>query len=233
MGKNLIQQRRGKGSIFASLKHQQKGKAKHPNTNCVKEGIIKELTTNKIHSAPLMLVQFGKESHYLIAPEGVKVGETISYSEEDIKPGNATTLENIPEGTLIYNIERNEGDGGKFARAGGTFARIVEKTEKGILVILPSKASKLFPANARANIGTVAGGGRKEKPFFKAGNKFKRMRAHHKVYPKVCGISMNAVAHPFGGKSSKIKGRPSTISRHAPPGRKVGKIAARRTGFKR
>ena len=59
------------------------------------------------------------------------------------------------------------------------------------------------------------------------------MKAHHKNYPKVSGISMNAVAHPFGGKSSHIKGRPLQVSRHAPPGRKVGKIAPKRTGMKR
>ena len=67
----------------------------------------------------------------------------------------------------------------------------------------------------------------------KAGNRFKLMKAKHKVYPKVCGISMNAVNHPFGGKSSKIKGRPLQCSRNAPPGRKVGKIAPKRTGMKR
>jgi large subunit ribosomal protein L2 len=59
------------------------------------------------------------------------------------------------------------------------------------------------------------------------------MRAKNKLYPKVCGISMNAVDHPFGGKCSHIKGRPTQSSRHAPPGRKVGKIAPRRTGKKR
>ena len=56
------------------------------------------------------------------------------------------------------------------------------------------------------------------------------MKARNKLYPKVCGISMNAVDHPFGGKCSHIKGRPTLSPRSAPPGRKVGKIAPRRTG---
>ena len=56
------------------------------------------------------------------------------------------------------------------------------------------------------------------------------MRAKNKLYPKVCGVSMNAVDHPFGGSSSHHKGKPTQSSRNAPPGRKVGKIAPRRTG---
>ena len=79
-------------------------------------------------------------------------------------------------------------------------------------------------------IGTIAGGGRTEKPFLKAGTRHFRMKAKNKFYPIVSGISMNAVAHPFGGKGSHTKGRPTQASRNAPPGRKVGSIAPRRTG---
>ena len=91
----------------------------------------------------------------------------------------------------------------------------------------------MFLPDCRAAIGIIAGAGRLEKPFLKAGTRFKKMRARNKLYPKVCGISMNAVDHPFGDKCSHIKGRPTLSPRSAPPGRKVGKIAPRRTGKKR
>jgi len=59
------------------------------------------------------------------------------------------------------------------------------------------------------------------------------MKARNKKYPKTSGVAMNAVSHPFGGSSTSSKGKAATVSRHAPPGRKVGKIAAKRTGWKR
>jgi len=78
----------------------------------------------------------------------------------------------------------------------------------------------------------IAGSGRTEKPLLKAGNKFHKMKAKNKMWPIVSGNSMNAVSHPFGSKKSNSKGRPTQSSRNAPPGRKVGKIAPRRTGRK-
>ena len=102
-----------------------------------------------------------------------------------------------------------------------------------IVVELPSKKKKVLNPQCRASIGVVAGGGRKEKPFIKAGNKFKAMKARSKLYPKVCGQSMNAVDHPHGGTRSSKKNYPYTVSRHTPPGAKVGKIASRRTGKKK
>ena len=107
------------------------------------------------------------------------------------------------------------------------------ETETMIKIKLPSNKEKAFLPTCRAAIGIAAGAGRLEKPFMKAGTKFFKMRARNKLYPKVCGISMNAVDHPFGGCHSTHKGRPTLSPRSAPPGRKVGKIAPRRTGKKR
>jgi len=230
MGKNLIQQRRGKGSIFAGLKHQQKGEAKLPRSDAG-SGVVKDIITNKLHSAPLLVVDYSGKKIFMIAPEGMTVGDVIL--NETVTTGSTVELKQVPEGTLIHNIESVQGDGGKFCRGSGTSARVGQRTAKGVQVIMPSKKIKIFNEKNRATIGIVAGGGRPEKPFVKAGNKFHLMKAKHKQYPTVCGISMNAVAHPFGSKSSHIKGRPTQVSRHAPPGRKVGKIAPRRTGYKR
>ena len=132
----------------------------------------------------------------------------------------------------IYNIEMKPGDGGKLARAAGNAATIVSHGKKTI-VRLPSKAQKAFDNMCRATIGSVAGSGRGEKPIAKAGKNFYRNRARPKIWPKVRGVAMNAVDHPHGSGRKQTIGINSTVSRNAPPGRKVGHIAAKRTGAKR
>jgi large subunit ribosomal protein L2 len=165
------------------------------------------------------------------APEGVQVGQRIQMGPgSEAKEGNIMTLNEIPEGTPMYNIEAKPGDGGRFVRASGTFARIITKMDSGIVVELPSGKRKTFMPACRAIVGTIAGSGRTEKPMLKAGRKHFKMKAKNKFWPIVSGISMNAVSHPFGGKGSHTKGRPTQSPRDAPPGRKVGKIAPRRTG---
>ena len=82
-------------------------------------------------------------------------------------------------------------------------------------------------------MGIIAGGGRLEKPLLRAGTKFYKMKAKNKLWPKVSGNAMNAVDHPHGNKRSQRKSKAKPVSRHAPPGRKVGAVAARRTGRKK
>jgi large subunit ribosomal protein L2 len=95
---------------------------------------------------------------------------------------------------------------------------------------MPSGVLKWFNPKCRATVGIVAGGGRVDRPFLKAGKKYHKMKARAAKYPRVSGVAMNAIDHPFGGGNRKHPGRPTTVSRNAPPGRKVGQIAARRTG---
>ncbi len=234
MGKRIIQQRRGRGTnTYRSPGHHFEGQVKHYALETV--GKVTELVHCAGHSAPLMEVAYlTGDKHLTFAPEGIKVGDEISIgTSTEIKVGNVLALKDIPEGTLIHNIELRPADGGKLVRASGTFAKIVAKDENIVRIKLPSKKEKIFLPNCRAAIGVLAGSGRTEKPFLKAGTNYKKMRARNKLYPRVCGISMNAVDHPFGGKCSHIKGRPTQSPRSAPPGRKVGKIAPRRTGRRR
>ena len=98
---------------------------------------------------------------------------------------------------------------------------------------MPSKKEKEFNANCRATIGVVAGGGRLEKPFLKAGKKWHAKRARGKLYPVTSAVAMNAVEHPFGSGRGRHMGKPNVAPRHAPPGRKVGLVRPRRTGRKR
>ncbi len=237
MGKNLIQQARGKGSPrYRAPSFRYKGQTKYSKYG-------KETLSGKIidfihcqgHSAPLAQIEYGDGSMVLVqAPEGVRVGDNVEMGDNvNVRKGNVMPLKNIPEGIAIYNLEALPGDGGKFVRASGGFAKIITKMNDKIVVELPSAKRRNFLPDCRATIGIIAGSGRKEKPFLKAGKRYYAMKAKNKIWPQVSGTSMNAVDHPFGGSSSAVKGRSTQASRNAPPGRKVGKIAPKKTGKKR
>jgi large subunit ribosomal protein L2 len=234
MGKSLIQQKRGKGSPrYKAPSFRYKGKAYVTNKNT--SGEITDILHCPGHSAPLAQLKYENgEGGLILAPEGIKVGDIISIGDKvKIRTGNVLPLKNIPEGTTIYNIESSPGDGGKFVRTSGLAAKIITKFKDRVVVQLPSSKKRNFNPECRAIIGIIAGSGRPEKPFLKAGNKFYSMKAKNKLYPIVSGTSMNAVSHPFGGTSSATKGRPTQAKRSTPPGRKVGKIAPKSTGKKK
>lgn len=235
MGKSLIQQKRGKGSPrYRAPSFAFGGDAKFTRFEGDKSiaADITDIVRSRGHTAPLMELKYSNgEVGLLQAPEGIKVGDKIEIGNNaEVKPGNILPLKQIPEGASIYNIESNPGDGGKFVRTSGAFAKIITKTNEGIVVQLPSSKRRTFLPDCKAAIGIVAGSGRTEKPFLKAGKKFYSKKAKNKLWPIVSGTSMNSVNHPFGGRSSHAKGIPTQASRNAPPGRKVGKIAPKRTG---
>ena len=95
---------------------------------------------------------------------------------------------------------------------------------------LPSGSKKVVSNSCRAMIGIIAGGGRTDKPMLKAGRAHHKYRVKRKCWPVVRGVAMNPVEHPHGGGNHQHIGKASTISRHKSPGKKVGLIAARRTG---
>jgi len=121
----------------------------------------------------------------VLAPEGVRVGDTIQVGvSAEIKPGNTLPLAEIPEGVPVCNVESNRGDGGKFARASGVSATLLTHDRDVAVVQLPSGEVKRLDPQCRATIGVVAGGGRTEKPFVKAGNKYHKMKARGTKYPR-------------------------------------------------
>jgi len=237
MGKNLIQQARGKGGPrYRAPSFRYKGTSKYAKYMGESlTGKIIDLVRSQGHSAPLAQIEYEDGSKVLMqAPEGIRVGDKVEMGKNvDVKKGNVMPLRNIPEGITIYNIESFPGDGGKFVRSSGGSAKIITKMQKMIVVEMPSAKRKDFLPDCRATIGVVAGSGRKEKPFLKAGTRYFARKAKNKLWPHVSGVSMNSVDHPFGGSSSSVKGGPTQASRNAPPGRKVGKIAPKRTGKKR
>ena len=158
------------------------------------------------------------------------MGLTYKENTDSIKNSPAVELINIPDGTIICNIERNFGDGGKLIKAAGSSALVFAHAANGVTIKMPSKKFLTLHPKCRAVVGTVAGGGKGEKPFLKAGNKFHAMKVKGKKYPTVRGVAMAAVFHPHGGGRHQHVGQSSTVSRNAPPGAKVGSIAARKTG---
>ena len=237
MGKSIIQQARGKGGPrYRAPSFNYLGEAKHRSLDAhVVNGIVTDILHCPGHYAPLSRVRYENgEVIWMITPEGIKKGDSVQAGiHASVNTGNTVSLKNIPEGTLIFNIENTPGDGGKFVRSSGTTARVLAKFEKSVKVMMPSGKEKDFSYECRASIGTVAGAGRTEKPFAKAGKIFFAKRARNKLYPITSGVSQNSVDHPYGGKSSHHKGRPTVAPKYAPAGRKVGKIRPRRTGMRR
>jgi len=229
MGKRIIQQRRGKGSPTYRARKYPQIKFEYPAEEG--EAEVLKLINFGNYSTPIAKIKLGKKIFFNIATEGLGEGEKIMVGKgAEIKPGNIAPLSVLPLGTNICNIEIAPLGGGKLVRAGGIAAQVVGKTRAGVVILLPSKKEKIFDERARATVGVVAGGGRVEKPFIKAGKKVFAMRAKGKLYPRTSPIKMNAVDHPFGGGRGKNIGKPSIAPRWAPPGRKVGLLRARKTG---
>lgn len=196
------------------------------------EAVVVDILHDPGRSAPVARVRYGDgQERLVLAPEGIKVGDRIAAGiSAPARPGNTLLLAEIPEGTSIHNIESRPGDGGRFVRSSGTRAILIAHDVGRATVQLPSGELRDFNPRCRATIGVVAGGGRPEKPFIKAGKRYHTMLAKGKPYPRVRAVAMNVVDHPFGGGRGKHAGRPKTVPRGAPPGQKVGLIAARRTG---
>ncbi len=228
MGKNLRQQARGKGGPrYRSPGHRFLGRVSYSFIPAgAKHGVVENIIDAPGRNIPLAVVDFAGKKVLQIPNEAMAVGQKISF--ESPEPGNILQLRNIPEGTKIYNIELNPGDGGKLCRSSGSSSIITTKEGRRCTVLLPSGKAKALSAECRASMGSVAGAGRLSKPFMKAGTKFYAMRAVNRLWPRTSGISMNPVDHPFGGKTKP--GKHKTVSRHMPPGKKVGSISASRMG---
>ncbi|MFQ6013147.1 MAG: 50S ribosomal protein L2 [Thermoplasmata archaeon] len=224
MGKRIISQRRGRGSpTYRSPSHRHAGPVSLP---ALREGVgvVTEILHAPGRTAPLARVRFERGEYLLLAPDGLAEGEHVLVGAGEIERGHVTEIGALPEGTLIYNIEVRPGDGGKLCRAAGTAAVVVSRGEQAVIQ-LPSGEFKTLDRHCRAQIGVVAGSGQRDKPLAKAGKKVMAFRSTGKEAFKVRGVAMNAVAHPHGGGSHQHVGRPSTVSRTAPPGRKVGRLS--------
>ena len=171
-----------------------------------------------------------------IANEGMYTGMFIfSGKKANLAIGNILPLGEMPEGTVVTNVERSPGDQGCFAHCSGNYAIVVaHNTDDGTTRIkLPSGSKKIIPSACRGMIGVVAAGGRIDKPMLKAGRAYYKHKVTGNNWPKTRGVAMNPVDHPHGGGNHQHIGHASTVSKHATEGQRVGSIGARRTGLLR
>ena len=161
-------------------------------------------------SAHIALIQYEDgEKGYIIAPNGLKVGDTISAGKDaDIKPGNALPLENIPVGTFIHNVELYPGKGAQLARSAGNMAQLMAKEGRLALLRLPSGELRNVPINCMATIGQVGNLDHENVKIGKAGRK-----RNMGIRPTVRGSVMNPNDHPHGGGEGKSPvGRPGPVT---------------------
>jgi large subunit ribosomal protein L2 len=161
-------------------------------------------------SANIMLLNYADgEKRYIIAPKGLKVGDTVySGVDADIKIGNAKPLAGIPEGTVIHNIELKPGKGAQMVRSAGTSATVLGHEERYTLVRLTSGEVRKVLSTCRATIGEVGNGDHGLVTVGKAG----RSRWMG-IRPTVRGSAMNPVDHPHGGGEGRTPiGRKSPMT---------------------
>ena len=233
MPKRLKTQKRGKGTPVYRATQNGTGPSNYINSfeEKILKGEVTRLFNDPSRTAVLCEIIFENNiKEKVVAVEGMYVGQRIEYGcEASLEVGNVKPLRDLVEGCPICNVEKLPGDGGSLVKSSGTYALVMTKDTKVVYVKMPSgKIISLNPEN-RATIGIVGAGGRREKPFVKAGKKSKAMRAKHKKYPTVRGVAMNAKDHPFGG-GNHHPGKSKSTARRAAPGRKVGDIASKRTG---
>ena len=168
-----------------------------------KDGIVGKVATIEYdpnRSANIALINYvDGEKRYILAPKGLEVGMTVISGENvDIKVGNTLPLANIPEGTLVHNIELKPGKGGQLIRSAGVSAQILGKEDKYVLIRLASGEVRKILGVCRATIGTVGNEDHGLVSLGKAGrNRWKGVR------PTVRGSVMNPNDHPHGGGEGK------------------------------
>ena len=161
-------------------------------------------------TANIALINYADgEKRYILAPKGLKVGDTIeSGINADIKTGNTLPLENIPVGTIVHNIELQPGKGGQMARSAGSQAQLMGKEGKYAQLRLPSGEFRLVRKECRATVGQVGNVEHENLTIGKAGKS-----RHMGIRPKVRGSAMNPVDHPHGGGEGRTSiGMPSPLT---------------------
>jgi large subunit ribosomal protein L2 len=228
MGKRIIQQARGHGSMtYRVRKKAYVYKIQYPR-KLQGEGTVIKLINSTAHSAPLAKIIYNEGSFYIPAFKEMFEGQKISFDGE-MNKGNILPLGKIPVKTFVYCIESRPGDGGKFIKTGGSNAIVTRIVGDKILILMPSKKEKAFNPKCRAIVGQIAGHGRLEKPIIKAGKMHYIRKSRNKFWPRTSAVKVNAIDHPFGsGRGKNIKSK--IAKRNAPAGRRVGLIRPRRTG---
>ncbi len=149
-----------------------------------------------------LLVYADGEKRYIIAPNGIQVGQTV-YSGTGIAPevGNAMKLGEMPLGTIVHNIELRPGQGGIIARSAGAFAQLAARDGKYAVLRMPSGESRMILTECMATVGTVSNADHAQVDSGKAGRSRWLGRR-----PRNRGVAMNPVDHPMGGGEGRASG---------------------------
>jgi large subunit ribosomal protein L2 len=185
--------------------------------------VVKAIEYDPNRNANIALLFYADgEKRYIIAPKDLYVGMTVISGEKaDIKVGNCCEMRNMPEGTVVHNIELKPGKGGQLARAAGASAQILAVEDKYVTIRLASTEMRKVLANCRATIGTVGNEDYSLINWGKAGrNRWKGIR------PQSRGSVMNPVDHPHGGGEGRTPiGRKSPMT---PWGKKAMGVKTRK-----
>lgn len=172
------------------------------------DGSVVRIEYDPNRSAFIALLDLNEKGYkYILAPNGVIIGQILSTSESaDIQIGNTLPIRNIPIGTTVHNIEIHPGRGGQFCRAAGAQAQLIKKNENGYAMLrLMSGELRLISLECKATVGSVSNSDHKNINLGKAGRSRWLGRR-----PIVRGVAMNPVDHPHGGGQGKTSGgRPS------------------------
>ena len=165
--------------------------------------VVKTIEYDPNRSARIALVFYADgEKRYIVAPNGLKVGDTImSGAEAAPDLGNTLPLENIPVGTVIHNIELRPGQGAKMVRSAGNFAQLTSREGKYCVIKLPSGEIRKVLSVCRATIGSVSNSDHALESSGKAGrSRWLGRRPHNR------GVVMNPIDHPMGGGEGRQTG---------------------------
>ncbi len=165
--------------------------------------VVKSIEYDPMRTARIALLFYADgEKRYIIAPNGLKVGQTLN-SGKGIAPeiGNTLYLSDIPLGTIIHNVELKPGKGACMARSAGSYVQLLARDGKYATVKLPSGEMRMVLVTCLATIGTVSNSDHMNVRLGKAGrNRWKGRR------PRVRGVAMNPVDHPMGGGEGRSSG---------------------------
>ncbi len=160
------------------------------------------------------------DKRYILAPQELKVGDTIITSEQgSLRPGNRIKLKNIPQGSLVHNIELHPNSGGKMVRSAGSAASVLASDAGYVQLVMPSSETRMVSGECYASIGQLSNQEHSSISLGKAGRTRWMGRR-----PKVRGTAMNPVDHPYGGgEGAQPRGtrRPKTMQGKITGGRKT------------